>query len=104
MYLLGARMLEVYPHVPLVDHLGLGVALLSYNGRLGWGFNADYDLVPDLDAFVEATRASFAELRGIAAGLAAPPAPAPGAPADSRPRAPRARRPRRAPAPSGGAG
>ncbi len=75
MYLLGARMLEVYPHVPLVDQLGLGVALLSYNGRLGWGFNADYDLVPDLDAFVEATRAAFAELRELAAGLVAAPPP-----------------------------
>jgi WS/DGAT/MGAT family acyltransferase len=102
MYLLGARMLEVYPHVPLVDHLGLGVALLSYNGTLGWGFNADYDLVPDLDGFVDATRAAFAELRGIAAGLvAAPrPGPAPEAPGDLRPRAPRVRRPRKARAPA----
>ena len=48
MYLLGARMLEAYPHVPLADRLGLGIALLSYDGRLDWGFNADYDLVPDL--------------------------------------------------------
>jgi WS/DGAT/MGAT family acyltransferase len=96
MYLLGARMLEVYPHVPLVDQLGLGVALLSYNGRLGWGFNADFDLVPDLDAFVDATRAAFAELRAIAEGLAA-------APTHEPPVAPRVRkrRPRapKAPAP-----
>ena len=33
MYMLGARMLEAYPHVPLVDRLGLGIALLSYNGQ-----------------------------------------------------------------------
>ena len=104
MYLLGARMLEVYPHVPLVDHLGLGVALLSYNGKLGWGFNADYDLVPDLDAFVEATRAAFAELRGIAAGLVAAsrPGSAPEAPPDLRPKARRVPRPRKAPAPAAG--
>jgi hypothetical protein len=86
--------------VPLVDHLGLGVALLSYNGKLGWGFNADYDLVPDLDAFVEATRAAFAELRGIAAGLVAAPRPEAEPQADARARAPRARRPRKAPAPA----
>ena len=50
MYLLGARMLEAYPHVPLADRLGLGIALLSYDGHIGWGFNADYDVVPDLRA------------------------------------------------------
>jgi WS/DGAT/MGAT family acyltransferase len=71
MYMLGAEMESVYPHVPLIDQLGLGVALLSYNGRLHWGFNADYDLVPDLDAFVGATLAAFEELRAVA-GEAAP--------------------------------
>jgi WS/DGAT/MGAT family acyltransferase len=63
MYLHGARLLETYPHVPLVDQLGLGIALLSYDGKIGWGFNADYDLVPDLDQFVEDVRSSFAALQ-----------------------------------------
>ena len=63
MYLHGAKLLETYPHVPLVDRLGLGIALLSYDGKIGWGFNADYDLVPDLDDFVEDVRASFAVLQ-----------------------------------------
>jgi hypothetical protein len=66
MYLLGARMLETFPNVPLTDRLGLGIALLSYTGKLHWGFNADYDLVPDLDRFVYAVRASFDELRDAA--------------------------------------
>ena len=48
MYMLGARLLEVYPHVPLVDNLGLGIALMSYDGQMHWGVNADRDLVPDL--------------------------------------------------------
>jgi WS/DGAT/MGAT family acyltransferase len=68
MYLLGARMEAVYPHVPLAENLGLGVALLSYDGRLHWGFNADYDLVPDLHDFVRDTEAAFAELRSLAPG------------------------------------
>jgi WS/DGAT/MGAT family acyltransferase len=90
MYMLGSRMVESYPHVPLVDGLGLNIALLSCEGKLCWGFNADYDLVPDLRAFVEAIRDSFRELRQLAAsappqigatisppaGLAAAPAPA----------------------------
>jgi WS/DGAT/MGAT family acyltransferase len=68
MYMLGARLLEVYPHVPLVDNLGLGIALMSYDGRMHWGINADRDLVPDLHEFVLALEAAVAELREIAGG------------------------------------
>ncbi len=66
MYMLGAEMLECFPHVPLTDRLGLGIALMSYNGRLCWGFNADYDLVPDLREFVATIESSFRELMGLA--------------------------------------
>jgi WS/DGAT/MGAT family acyltransferase len=62
MYMAGARMLEVFPHVPLAGNLGLGIALLSYDGRIHWGFNADYDVVPDLEDFVSDTRDALAEL------------------------------------------
>lgn len=62
MYLAGAQMVEVYPHVPLAANLGLGIALLSYDGRIHWGFNADYDVVPDLGDFVADTREALAEL------------------------------------------
>jgi WS/DGAT/MGAT family acyltransferase len=66
MYTLGARLVEVYPHVPLVDNLGIGIALMSYDGRMHWGINADRDLVPDLHEFALAVEAAFAELREIA--------------------------------------
>jgi hypothetical protein len=56
--------------VPLVDHMGLGIALLSCEGRLHWGINADYDLVPDLPEFVAALQDSFAELSALAAETA----------------------------------
>jgi hypothetical protein len=62
MYMAGAPMLEVYPHVPLTDNLGLGIALLSYNGKIHWGFNADWDVVPDLDLYVQDTKDALAEL------------------------------------------
>ncbi|HTO53671.1 MAG TPA: wax ester/triacylglycerol synthase family O-acyltransferase [Myxococcota bacterium] len=68
MYMLGAEMLEVYPHVPLTDRLGLGIALMSNNGRLCWGFNGDYDLVPDLREFVAAIDHAFRELQQLAHG------------------------------------
>jgi len=36
--------------------------LLSYDGRLHWGLNADWDVLPDLCDLVAAIRASFDEL------------------------------------------
>jgi WS/DGAT/MGAT family acyltransferase len=66
LYLLGSRMLETYPVVPLLDGLGLGIALFSYDGKLCWGFNGDWDLMPDLDQFVGFVREAFEELREIA--------------------------------------
>jgi WS/DGAT/MGAT family acyltransferase len=66
LYLLGSRMLETYPVVPLLDGLGLGIALFSYDGKLCWGFHADYDLVPDLDQFVAFVGEAADELEQIA--------------------------------------
>jgi WS/DGAT/MGAT family acyltransferase len=62
LYLLGARMTETYPIVPLTARQCLGIALFSYGGGLYWGFNADWDSIPDLHDFVVATDASFREL------------------------------------------
>jgi diacylglycerol O-acyltransferase len=63
LYLLGARMLEAYPLVPLFMGQALGIALFSNAGKLFWGFNADWDALPDLHEIVDAVDASFAELR-----------------------------------------
>ncbi len=62
LYFLGARMTEAYPMVPLFTNNALGVALFSYSGGLYWGFNADWDLFPDLHDFVVAIDTSFHEL------------------------------------------
>jgi hypothetical protein len=70
LYLLGARMLESYPMVPLFESQGLGIALFSYAGGLYWGFNADWDQFPDLHDFVVAIDASFRELCDAADAVA----------------------------------
>jgi diacylglycerol O-acyltransferase len=62
-YMEGAEMLASYPLVPLFENQALGVALLSYNGSLFWGFNADRELVPDLHVFVEAVEQELETLR-----------------------------------------
>jgi WS/DGAT/MGAT family acyltransferase len=59
----GAPLLGMYPLVPLIPGGGLGIALFSYEGRLCWGFNADWELVPDLRALVSDVGAAFEELR-----------------------------------------
>lgn len=65
LYCLGAKMLEIYPHVPLLPGIGLGTALISYNGNLFWGFNADYNLVPDIKAFHKAVAEAFDALKAL---------------------------------------
>ena len=72
-YVAGARMLACYPLVPLFENQTLGVALFSYDGRLHWGFNADWDGLPDLHELVEAVELEMATLRTAADG-AEPPA------------------------------
>ena len=64
-YLNGARMLELYPLVPLFENQALGVALFSYDGGLFWGFNADWDALPDLHDFVLAIEGEFEVLRKL---------------------------------------
>jgi diacylglycerol O-acyltransferase / wax synthase len=88
-YFLGAEMRSVYPLVPLNRNQALGIALFSYNGGLYWGFNSDWDAVPDLHELVDAVGHEFEQLRQAA--LAAPANLAnDGKPPPSR----RARRPR----------
>lgn len=61
----GARMLACYPLVPLFSNQALGIALLSYDKSLFWGFNADWEKVPDLHEFVEAIEREFEMLRSL---------------------------------------
>ena len=66
LYMLGARMLAMIPQVPLIENIGLGIALMSYDGTVFWGFTADYDLVPDLEHFVDLISKSFEDLADAA--------------------------------------
>ena len=49
LYLLGRRLLAFYPVVPLAHRQALGIAIMSYDGRLGFGLLGDYDAMPDLE-------------------------------------------------------
>jgi WS/DGAT/MGAT family acyltransferase len=67
-YMLGSPMVACYPLVPLYQNQALGIALFSYNGRLWWGFNADWDALPDLHDIVEAVETEFAALVRLCGG------------------------------------
>jgi diacylglycerol O-acyltransferase len=62
LYMLGARMVDNFGFIPLIDSLCLGVVLFSYAGKLCWGFTGERDLLPDLHDFVGDIEASFREL------------------------------------------
>jgi hypothetical protein len=67
LYLAGARLLEVYPVLPLIANEPLGVGGLSYAGTFAIGVVADQDACPDLDVFTAAMRD---DLRAL--GMATP--------------------------------
>jgi diacylglycerol O-acyltransferase / wax synthase len=75
LYMLGRRLHAMYPMVPLAENQALGVAIMSYNGQLNFGLNADFDALTDLEALADELRASIDEL--VAAAGADSPTPAP---------------------------
>lgn len=62
LYAAGARMLEMYPVVPLVTNQALAIGLASYNGGVFWGINADRDAIPDVDVLATCIEESLAAL------------------------------------------
>jgi diacylglycerol O-acyltransferase / wax synthase len=74
LHCLGRPMLEYYPLVPIMQGVRVGSAVLSYHGRLGFGFNADYGSVPEIDIAARAVESELAALLAIARLHAARPA------------------------------
>jgi diacylglycerol O-acyltransferase / wax synthase len=62
LYTLGHEMLEVYPLLPLSGNTTLGVALLSYNGSVGFGLLGDFETTADIGELAEGIEKSVAEL------------------------------------------
>jgi WS/DGAT/MGAT family acyltransferase len=62
LYMLGRQLDAMFPMVPLAENQALGIAIMSYNGQLNFGLNADYDALPDLEALADELNASMEEL------------------------------------------
>jgi hypothetical protein len=68
LYLLGRRLTSIYPVVPLAANQAIGIAVMSYDGRLGFGLLADHDALRDVGALGDLLRASIDDL-ATAAGI-----------------------------------
>ena len=56
LYLLGRRLRALYPVVPITGRQALGIAVMSYDGRMGFGLLADYDALSDVDVLASELR------------------------------------------------
>jgi diacylglycerol O-acyltransferase len=77
LYLLGRPLRSIYPVVPLAENQAVGIAVMSYDGKLGFGLLGDLDALPDLGELALLVQESIEEL-ALAAGVR---------PAPTRPRA-----------------
>jgi diacylglycerol O-acyltransferase / wax synthase len=66
LYACGREMIEYLPYVPLTEGIRVGVAIMSYNGRIAFGITADYDTVPDVNAMAMYIEREIAALRSLA--------------------------------------
>ncbi len=62
LYAAGARMLDMFPVVPLAGGQAVAIGVTSYDGGMHYGLTADRDAMPDVDVLAEALTDSLAEL------------------------------------------
>lgn len=62
LYLLGARLLELYPYVGVTGNIAIIIGVLSYQDSIHLGITVDSDVVGDLDVLADAVRNACEEL------------------------------------------
>jgi WS/DGAT/MGAT family acyltransferase len=67
LYAFGARLEEVLPLVPLAAEHSVGVAVVSYDGRVFFGLNGDERTTPDLHVLAGGIERAIGDLRQLAA-------------------------------------
>ena len=65
-YLLGRKMLDWFPLVPLAQGQTLGIAIQSYDGKIGIGLLGDAEALRDLPVLAKAIPEALAELTRLA--------------------------------------
>jgi WS/DGAT/MGAT family acyltransferase len=62
MYLLGRRLTELFPYIPIGSEIRITIGIASYAGRLTIGVTGDYDAVPDLQVLCDGIESAIEEL------------------------------------------
>ena len=66
LYLAGCTVRDMMFWVPQTGSIGLGISILSYNGRVHFGLIGDAKLVPDPDAIIQRFQPEFEKLLYLA--------------------------------------
>lgn len=69
---LGRRIVEILPYVPIAIRIRTGIAVLSYTDRVAVGITADRDSTADVDVLAAALAKAIAELLTASRRVAAP--------------------------------
>src|SRR6266545_2801866 len=62
LHLLGRRMVEVHPYVPIAVRMLTAIGIFSYLDQLNFGITGDFDAVPDIGVLAAGIRAGVDEL------------------------------------------
>jgi diacylglycerol O-acyltransferase / wax synthase len=62
LYVLGRELEDVFPVAFLPENHAVAAAIMSYNGRVGFGLLADYDAVDDVEVLADGIEGAIAEL------------------------------------------
>ncbi len=68
LYVLGRELQDVFPVAFLPENHALAIAIMSYNGGIGFGLLADYDSMEDVELIAEGIEAEIAQLVDRAEG------------------------------------
>jgi len=68
LYAAGAKLLEMFPVVPLAAGQAVSIGLTSYDGGVYFGLNADRDAMADVDVLASLIEESLAEMVAASAG------------------------------------
>ncbi len=62
LYVLGRRLEDLFPVAFLPNNHALAIAIMSYNGGIGYGLLGDYDALADIDVVADGVDSSLREL------------------------------------------
>src|SRR5205814_5025925 len=62
LYLIGRRIVEILPYVPIAVRLRIGVSVLTYCDRVAFSVTADYGSAPEADPLAHEIEVGIAEL------------------------------------------